>query len=64
MYSATYFGELTFKQATALDFPTIYEPNSISAWTFTDEITSLRPEIPRHVPLLVLYRKLGRQAES
>ncbi|KAJ6469920.1 hypothetical protein C8R45DRAFT_787522, partial [Mycena sanguinolenta] len=39
-YSATYFRELTFKQATLLTFPTIYAPGSISAWTFTNELTS------------------------
>ncbi|KAJ7205782.1 hypothetical protein GGX14DRAFT_397480 [Mycena pura] len=47
-YSATYFGEITFKQATTLTFPVIYEPDSIAAWTFTDEIptdaeTKLQP---------------------
>ncbi|KAJ7208123.1 hypothetical protein B0H12DRAFT_972187, partial [Mycena haematopus] len=39
-YSAAYFRELTFKQATLLTFPTIYEPGSVSAWTFTGELTS------------------------
>ncbi|KAF7342690.1 hypothetical protein MSAN_02026900 [Mycena sanguinolenta] len=39
-YSAAYFRELTFKQATLLVFPTIYEPGSVSAWTFTSELTS------------------------
>jgi hypothetical protein len=37
-YSATYFGEITFKQAAERGFPTIYFPNAISAWKFTDEI--------------------------
>ena len=37
-YSATYFGAITFKRAAERVFPTIYSPNAISAWTFTDEI--------------------------
>ncbi|KAJ7436961.1 hypothetical protein B0H11DRAFT_2362533, partial [Mycena galericulata] len=36
-YSATYFTGLTFTEASTLVFPTIYESESISAWTFTDE---------------------------
>jgi hypothetical protein len=38
LYSATYFSELTFNQAAELGFPTIYRPNTILAWTFTDDI--------------------------
>ncbi|KAJ7919614.1 hypothetical protein B0H13DRAFT_1544222, partial [Mycena leptocephala] len=65
LYSATYFGELTFKQATALGFPPIYEPNSISAWTFTDEIATdaqskvqPREGIPDIAGLLPILREM------
>ncbi|KAJ7163203.1 hypothetical protein C8R46DRAFT_1281573, partial [Mycena filopes] len=37
LYSAHYFQQLTFKDATQLVFPLIYLPSSISAWTFTKE---------------------------
>jgi hypothetical protein len=69
LYSATYFGELTFKQATALDFPPIYEPNSISAY-FTDEIATdaqskvqPREGIPDIADLLPILREM-KQAFS
>ncbi|KAJ7799605.1 hypothetical protein B0H14DRAFT_2616879 [Mycena olivaceomarginata] len=38
LHSATYFSELTFNQAAEIDFPVIYRPNTILAWTFTDDI--------------------------
>ncbi|KAJ7843987.1 hypothetical protein B0H14DRAFT_2358824 [Mycena olivaceomarginata] len=38
LYSATYFSELTFNEAAEIDFPVIYRPNTILAWTFTDDI--------------------------
>ncbi|KAJ6482221.1 hypothetical protein C8R47DRAFT_982192, partial [Mycena vitilis] len=37
-FSATYFGELTFKHAAEIEFPRIYAPNSMSAWTFTNDV--------------------------
>ncbi|KAJ7124113.1 hypothetical protein C8R43DRAFT_899208 [Mycena crocata] len=39
-YSSTFFANLTFQQASALVLPTIHEPKSVSAWTFTNEIST------------------------
>ncbi|KAJ7159154.1 hypothetical protein C8R43DRAFT_882168, partial [Mycena crocata] len=39
-YSSTFFANLTFQQASALVLPTICEPKSISAWIFTNEIST------------------------
>lgn len=38
LYSSTFFGGLTFRQADKLVLPTIYPPNTISQWTFTNEL--------------------------
>ncbi|KAJ6632357.1 hypothetical protein B0H10DRAFT_1771430, partial [Mycena sp. CBHHK59/15] len=39
-YSATYFGQLCFREAAQLKYPTIYSPKTISAWKFTNEVTN------------------------
>ncbi|KAJ7241546.1 hypothetical protein C8J57DRAFT_1084887, partial [Mycena rebaudengoi] len=38
--SASYFASLIFQAAAELQYPQIYEPKTVFAWTFTDEIPS------------------------
>ncbi|KAF8207769.1 hypothetical protein K438DRAFT_1518429, partial [Mycena galopus ATCC 62051] len=65
LYSATYFSELTFNQAAELDFPTIYRPNTILTWTFTDGIPTavdstvqLDKGIPHSADLLLIQQEM------
>ncbi|KAF8161944.1 hypothetical protein K438DRAFT_1776222 [Mycena galopus ATCC 62051] len=72
LYSATYFSELTFNQAAELDFPTIYRPNTILAWTFTDDIPTavdstvqLDEGIPNSADLLPIQQEMeNKYSES
>lgn len=45
-YSAAYFGELTFRAASQLEYPSICAPKTVSSWTFTNEVP---PLISSHV---------------
>ncbi|KAJ6552431.1 hypothetical protein DFH09DRAFT_875307, partial [Mycena vulgaris] len=65
LYSATYFSQLTFNQATALVFPSISEAQCILAWTFTDEVptdleTKVQPGecIPNTADLIPIMREM------
>lgn len=67
LYSASYFVELTFKQVATLVLPPIYEPNSIAAWTFTDEIPAeahSKVELGEGIPDLDDLRPILQQMEQ
>jgi len=37
-FSASYFAQLTFKDAAIIQYPMIHTPKTISAWTFSNEV--------------------------
>jgi hypothetical protein len=68
LYSSTYFCEINFRNATEVVYPAIYEPNTISGWTFTSEVptdadSDIRPNegIPDIADLCPIMREMEQK---